>query len=261
MKLTIAEPGIARVANMIGDATRAAMLEALLAGPALPAGELARRARVAPSTASAHLARLVGTGLIVQRRSGRHRYYALAGADVAAALEALSRIAAPGDAKPAGTHVRAGSGGGMNEVDRRRDGRKDARKVGPSAHTRELHFARTCYDHLAGRLGVLLTDTLLARDFITAPGFAVTAAGEMWLSGLDIDVNALKHARRAMARPCLDWSERRDHLAGAAGAAIATMLLDRHWIARLDDTRAVRLTQRGRDGLYRVLGLEIEDIY
>lgn len=251
MKLTIAEPGIARVANMIGDVTRAAMLEALLAGPALPAGELARRARVAPSTASAHLARLVGNGLIVQRRSGRHRYYALAGADVAAALEALSRIALPGGA----TH------GGTNEADRRRDGRTAARKVGPSAHTRELHFARTCYDHLAGRLGVLLTDTLLARDFITAPGFAVTAAGEMWLSGLDIDVNALKHARRAMARPCLDWSERRDHLAGAAGAAIATMLLDRHWIARLDDTRAVRLTQRGRDGLYRVLGLAIEDIH
>jgi DNA-binding transcriptional ArsR family regulator len=251
MKLTIAEPGIARVANMIGDPTRAAMLEALLAGPALPAGELARRARVAPSTASAHLARLVGNGLIVRRRSGRHRYYMLAGADVAAALEALSRVASPGGKKDAGT----------NEANRRRDGRKDARKVGPPAHSRELHFARTCYDHLAGTLGVLLTDTLLAREFITAPGFAVSAAGEMWLSGLDIDVNALKLARRAMARPCLDWSERRDHLAGAAGAAIATMLLDRHWIARLDDTRAVRLTQRGRDGLYRVLGIEIEDVH
>lgn len=251
MRVTIAEPGIARVANMIGDPTRAAMLEALLAGPALPAGELARRARVAPSTASAHLAQLVGNGLIVQRRSGRHRYFALAGADVAAALEALARIAPPVD-----THV-----GGTNGADRRRNGRKDWRRDGRSAHLRELHFARTCYDHLAGRLGVLLTDTLLARNFIMAPGFAVTSAGEIWLGGLDIDVNALRHARRTMARPCLDWSERRDHLAGAAGAAIASTLLDRGWIARLDGTRAVRLTQRGRDGLYRVLALEIDDVH
>ncbi|HEX6135470.1 MAG TPA: helix-turn-helix domain-containing protein [Longimicrobiales bacterium] len=214
--------GLAHVGLMLGDASRAAMLTALLGGPALPAGELARRAGVSPSTASAHLAQLSATGLVVQRRSGRHRYYALSGPDVAEALEALARIAPPAEPDPA---------------------------LAP------LRYARTCYDHLAGRLGVLLTDTMVDQGLLTR-GCDVTAQGEEWLGMLGIDVAGLRRARRRFARPCLDWTERRDHLAGAVGAALTDLLLDRRWIVRLEGTRAVRLTVRGRDGLYRVLGLE-----
>jgi DNA-binding transcriptional ArsR family regulator len=224
------DPDLARVAGMIGEPARAAMLSALLGGQALPAGELARRAGVAPGTASAHLARLVEGGLVTRRQSGRHRYYALAGADVAAALEALARVSPP------------------------RDGETVA---GPMAGD-PIRFARTCYDHLAGALGVLITDTLLDQGLILGTaGFELTARGDEWLDALGIDVVALRQSRRALARPCLDWSERRDHLAGAAGAAIATTMLERRWLARLDGTRAVRLTLRGREGLYRTLGLEV----
>lgn len=221
------EPDIARIAAAIGDRGRAAMLTALLAGPPLPAGELAVRAGVAPSTASAHLARLVGDGLVARRRDGRHRYYELANAEVAAVLEALSRIA----------HA---------------DG------VGASPDA-ELRFARTCYDHLAGRLGVLLTDTLIDRGLLTDHrGLDVTAAGEAWLSELEIDAPLLRRARRAFVRPCADWTERRDHMAGAVGAAVVDVFLRRRWITRLPETRAVRLTLRGRDALYRLLDLEID---
>lgn len=225
------DPDLARVAGMIGEPARAAMLSALLGGQALPAGELARLAGVAPATASAHLARLVEGGLVSRRQEGRHRYYALAGADVAAALEALARISPlrPG-ASPAASSPNAA-----------------------------LRFARTCYDHLAGSLGVRIADALLERGLIQgSDGFEVTEPGEAWMSTFGIDVNALRQSRRALVRRCLDWTERRDHLAGGAGAAIATAMLERRWLARIDGTRAVRLTLRGREGLYRSLGLEIE---
>lgn len=224
------EPELARVAGMIGEPARAAMLAALLGGDWLPAGELARRAGVTPPTASEHLARLVEHGLITRRRSGRHRYYALASRDVAAALEALARLT-----PSSSVAVR-----------------------GESAEDRALRFARTCYDHLAGRLGVLLTETLLERGLLSARGYEITARGEEWLGALDIDMGALRRGRRTLARPCLDWSERRDHLAGAAGAAIAATMLERRWLVRMDGTRAVRLTLRGREGLYRTLALEVE---
>lgn len=248
---TAPRPDLARVAAIIGEPARAAMLEALLSGQALPAGELARRAGVRPSTASEHLARLVENGLVVRRVSGRHRYYALADADVAAALEALARIAPP--ARP-----------GIGPVPERVSRTGRVGEEGKSPAEQALRFARTCYDHLAGTLGVLLTDTLLEKGFIAGAGFEVTTGGEAWLRSLDIDVDALRRAQRALSRPCLDWSERRDHLAGAVGAAIAGALIDRGWLVRIDGTRALRLTVRGRDGLYRSLGLEVEpplDLY
>lgn len=223
------EPDLARVAMMIGEPARAAMLGALLGGQALPAGELARRAGVAAATASAHLTRLVDGGLLTRRVSGRHRYYALASADVAAALEALARIVPPSSDRP------------------------------NSAQNAAIRFARTCYDHLAGKLGVLLTDTLLERGLIReSAGYELTSRGEEWLRAFGADLDALRQTRRVLARPCLDWSERRDHLAGVAGAAIATSMLERRWLVRMDGTRAVRLTLRGREGLYRTLALEIE---
>ena len=226
---TRAEPDLALVAGVIGEPARAAMLTAMLGGQPLAAGELARRAGVTAATASAHLARMVEHGLVSRRNAGRHRYYELANGDVAAALEALARVAA----LEAGNDVRL-------------------------TRNDELRFARTCYDHLAGRLGVLLTQALLERGLIQGSGFELTTAGGDWLARLGIDVATLRQSRRTLSRPCLDWSERRDHLAGAAGAAITGALLERGWLVRLPGTRALRLTLRGREGLYRWIGLEIE---
>jgi len=224
------EGNLAHVARMIGDPARAEMLGALLGGEALTSGELARRAGVAPATASEHLARLVDGGLVVRRSSGRHRYYALAGPDVAVALEGLARISP--------------------------DGGTAARRDSPEMQA--LRFARTCYDHLAGGLGVRLADTLLERGFIAPDGFAVTDTGRDWLRTLDIDLDELRKGRRALTRQCLDWTERRDHLAGAVGAALASAMLERRWLVRIDGSRALRLTLRGREGLYRSLALEID---
>jgi DNA-binding transcriptional ArsR family regulator len=223
------ELDLARVASMIGEPARAAMLEALLGGEPLSAGELARRAWVAPPTASAHLARLVESGLLTSTRSGRHRYFALANAGVAEALEALARVAS-----------RSGS----------------AEKT--VAVNGSIRFARTCYDHLAGVLGVALTERLIERDYLAGhEAFEVTTAGQRWLASLGADVAAFTRARRPIARACLDWTERRHHLAGAAGAAIAHALLDKRWVARIAGTRAVRLTLRGREELHRRLGLQV----
>jgi DNA-binding transcriptional ArsR family regulator len=223
------QPDLASVAGLIGQPARAAMLNALLGGQWLTASELARRAGVAAATASEHLARLVDAGLVVRRRSGRHRYHALAGPDVAAALEALGRISAGHATAPRGGLPADGA----------------------------LRFARTCYDHLAGELGVLLTDTLVERGLVAPTGADVTPSGDAWLRDLGIDAQALRATRRTHVRFCLDWSERRDHLAGAVGAAITASLLERRWIVRLDGTRAVRLTPRGRDSLYRALALDV----
>ena len=220
------EPDLARVAAAIGEPARAAMLSALMGGEPLTAGALARRARVAPATASAHLTRLVESGLVARKVAGRERHYALAGRDVAAALEALARVSP------------------ITEQ-----------------HDRDEHafrFARTCYDHLAGKLGVLLTETMIEQGLLrSAAGFELTRSGEEWVDAFGVDVTALRETRRTFARPCLDWSERRDHLAGALGAALTTRLLELRWLARIEGTRAVRLTLRGREGLYRSLALEL----
>jgi DNA-binding transcriptional ArsR family regulator len=224
-----ADPNLAEVALLIGEPARATMLLALLGGQALPAGELAARARVTPQTASAHLARLVGGGLLEVRSSGRHRYYRLSGPEVGAALEALLRVA------PAGA----------------------VRSLRQSEEARALRAARTCYDHLAGALGVALTRRLLALGLLAQEGerYRVTAEGAAWLASWGIDLAALERGRRAVARACLDWSERHDHLAGALGAALAAKLFERGWIARVPGGRAVRLTAAGQAGLRRELGL------
>ncbi|MGQ0813861.1 MAG: ArsR/SmtB family transcription factor [Gemmatimonadota bacterium] len=215
---------LAGIARMIGEPARAAMLHALLGGEALSAGALARRAQVAPATASAHLAKLVDAGLLLRLQRGRERHYALANADVAAALEALARITSPNEA--AGAHAM-------------------------------LRFARTCYDHLAGTLGVQLTEHLVARGMLRKGSLELQPSSEAWLHSWGIDVTGLRKTRRPLTRACLDWTERRDHLAGAAGAAIVDVMLQRGWLVRLPDTRAVRLTVRGGEALYRAVGFEL----
>jgi DNA-binding transcriptional ArsR family regulator len=223
----VSESALTQVATAVGDPTRVAILTALLGGQWLAAGELARHAGVAASTASEHLARLLEARLIACRRTGRHRYYALAGVEVAAALEALARLT------PAPCAVLPGPA--------------DA----------ALRFARTCYDHLAGELGVQITELLVAEGIVTAGLSEVTPGGEEWLAAQGIDVAALGRSRRSMVRPCLDWSVRRDHMAGAVGSAMLEMMLARGWVARLPKTRAVRLTLRGREGWYRALRIEL----
>jgi DNA-binding transcriptional ArsR family regulator len=220
-------PDVAAIAAAIGQPARAAMLDALLGGQWLTATELGRRAGVAAATASEHLTRLVEVGLVARRRSGRHRYHALAGPEVAAALEALGRLPAP------------------------------ATQSIPDGAAARIRFARTCYDHLAGTLGVRLADTLVEHGYVTETGTAVSDRGAAWLAELGIDVVKLRRGRRAIVRFCLDGSERRDHLAGAVGAALAEHFLGRGWLVRLDGSRALRLTVRGRDRIHRLLGRDL----
>jgi DNA-binding transcriptional ArsR family regulator len=220
---------IASVGALLGDDARAAMLLTLLGGEAVPAGELARRAGVSPSGASAHLRRLREGGLITQERIGRHRYFRLASPELAEALESLARVA---PVRPASS-------------------------LRESETTQALKRARTCYDHLAGELGVALADALVERKLLTRSdeAFALTRDGAAWLGSLGVDLAVVGRSRRSFARACIDWSERRPHLAGALGAAVCDLFFARVWIRRLPGGRAVAVTEDGRAWLARELGV------
>nr|WP_228122401.1 winged helix-turn-helix domain-containing protein [Saccharothrix syringae] len=215
---------LAALAALLADRTRARFLLALIDGRAWTSGELAAAANVAPSTASEHLTRLVDGGLLVERRQGRHRYVQLAGPDQARLLEDL--LAHLGPAGPAPT-LRA------------------------STADRALRRGRTCYDHLAGHLGVAITDAMTGRGLLTDQ-CAVTDAGLAWLGEL-----GFRPTRRPLARACLDWTERRTHLAGAAGAHVHAHLRERGWVRGVGTGRAVRLTPSGEAGLRDLLGLSL----
>jgi DNA-binding transcriptional ArsR family regulator len=223
-----ADVDISQPAWLIGDPTRAAFLMALSEGQSVPAGELARRAGVTASTASIHLARLVDGGLLTVEQHGRHRYYSLAEPAIAAAIESLAVIA-PRRPPNSLRQARIGS---------------------------DLQTARTCYDHLAGALGVALFDALLQERVLT-PDLEATRTGSRRLGELGIDLSEVAAGRRGFARRCLDWSERRDHLAGALGAALATRFFQLGWIERTPSSRAVRVTEAGRTGLARELAVPL----
>jgi DNA-binding transcriptional ArsR family regulator len=225
----IADADIATPASLIGDPTRATFLTALADGTALPASELAQRAGVSASTASVQLAKLVEGGLLEVERTGRHRYYRLADSSIAGAIEALAVIA-PHRPATSLKQARAGS---------------------------ELQAARTCYDHLAGALGVALLDALQRRRLLSAE-LEVTPRGAERFARLDIDVDDLTRGRRPLTRPCLDWTERRHHLAGALGAALATRFLELGWIERRPTSRAVRVTDKGRRSLKHELAISVD---
>ncbi|MCA0204991.1 MAG: helix-turn-helix domain-containing protein [Proteobacteria bacterium] len=219
-------PDIARLAALIGDPARANMLAALMAGKALTASELAAEAGIAAPTASAHLARLEAGGLVRQRRQGRHKYVTLAGDEVAQVLEALMGLAA-------GTgHLRT------------RPGPRDA----------ELRKARVCYNHLAGDLGTRLYDSLAARNLIRAEGdsLVLTPAGVAAMAAFGIDVADLSRGRAPLCRACLDWSERRTHLAGSLGRALLARIEAKGW-ARRGEARLVRFTPEGEAAFCREL--------
>lgn len=228
----LTDPDIASVATAVGEPSRAAMLVALLEGPPLAARELARRAGVSAQTASSHLARLVEARLLTSRAQGRQRLFQLAGPEVVTLLEALA-VLAP---------------------------RTPAHLVTDGRGATALREARTCYDHLAGRLGIRVTDFLLERAFLQRHGdaFQVTRTGDTWLRDFGISMEVLRAGRRPLTRACLDWSERRPHLAGALGAALTERFFERGWLTRLRGPRAVRLSERGRAALSGEWGMAMD---
>jgi len=218
---------LAAVASAMADSTRARMLIALMDGRAWTAKELAVHAGVAPSTATEHLNRLVTVGLVSERRQGRHRYVELVDAGVAEVLESLAVLGEQPSTPPRGMHEAV-----INSA---------------------LARGRTCYDHFAGRLGVTITDALLRRGLLDE-SLALTTDGRQWLT--DALGSPFEPGRRAATRACLDWTERRRHLAGAAGAHIATAMFTQGWVRRIGSSRAVVVTPAGSAGLERLLGIE-----
>ncbi len=222
---------IAEVAALMGDPARANMLCALKNEGALTATEPAHVAGVAPSTASEHLAKLTQARMIAVRRQGRHRYYRLAGDEVADALESLEALA-------------------VTAAPRHR----------PRApHDDSIRFARSCYDHLAGRLGVELYRSLIRLGYLksTEDGCVLRQKGEAGFAELGINLDALRGRRRRLAGHCLDWSERRPHLSGALGAELFAGLCDRGWLRRERGTRALSVTSRGRRGFLDRFQIEL----
>ena len=213
-------PHVAEIANLVGDLARANILLALMDNRALTAGELAHAALVSPRTTSSHLVKLTNAKLLQVTQQGRHRYYRLASPLVAQMLEAVMVVAG--------------------------DRLSNLRPL--SKASEELRAARSCYDHLAGRLGVACAEALTARGFIILEpeGAQLTPCGMDFLNdALGLKIHSLPRTRRIFCRPCLDWSERRYHLAGRLGALFLGFCLDRQWLERRSDSRALRITQLG----------------
>jgi DNA-binding transcriptional ArsR family regulator len=212
-------PDIAGLAALIGDPARANMLSALMSGMALTAGELAREAAVTPQTASMHLAKLVEAKLVTTEAQGRHRYFRLAGPEVAGALEGLMELAA-------------------------RTGRMRTR---PGPRDPQLREARICYDHLAGALGVRMHDSFVAQGLIVATpdGLGLSRKGRARFAAERIDLAPIESRNGAPCRACMDWSERKHHLAGRLGAALLQVILARGWAKRDPATRAILFSRNG----------------
>ena len=229
---------LAETALLLSDPGRAAIVMALLGNIALPAGQLAIVANIAPQTASSHLAKLVGGRILAVEQQGRHRYYRFANAEVAHAIEALLAI----------TSSRRNGSENVKDI---------VSKKGP---TGALAYARTCYSHLAGRLAVEMAAVLEKREYLRradAKGFVVTAKGRAWLEELGVEVADSQWQQAQFARPCLDWSERRHHIAGKLGAELLATLRSLKWIAPVRESRAVRVTIHGQEKFEQMLGIRV----
>lgn len=223
----------ARVAALLGDPARAAMLHGLMDGRALTATELAHIAGVTQQTTSGHLAQLSAAGLLAVEKQGRHRYHRLATPQVARLLETIMQVAAETSRPPARRTV---------------TGPRDA----------AMRAARTCYDHVAGRLGVAIADAMIARALVelSEDGGIVTERGTQFLDGLGIALDDASLRGRAVCRPCLDWSERRPHLAGRLGAALCDHAQEAGWVRRRADSRALDITPKGRRAFREQFGID-----
>jgi DNA-binding transcriptional ArsR family regulator len=220
-------PNIARVAGLLGDPTRSDVLTALMTGRALTATELSNLANVSKQTMSGHLAKLLNAGLVIVDQQGRHRYFRLAGEDIAQLIESLMGVA-----------YRTGSV-----------------RLLSSPRDPAMRKARVCYDHLAGECGVMMHDALWGmKVFTPAPdGLALNRRGMAWFRRLGIDAQDIGTQRRAFCRPCMDWSERRQHLAGALGAAILGRIFELRWAKRHAGSRVVTFSASGEKAFLRLL--------
>lgn len=227
----IANEHFVTMANLIGEKSRAIMLWHLLEDSALTATELAMGADISAQSASMHLNKLVHAGLLAKEKQGRHRYYRISSPEVAYVVEAIASIL------PAEKNAHRSA---AHEVD-------------------DVRYCRICYDHLAGRVGVLLTEQLLKHRILSRAGseFELTRKGATWFESLGIEIASLKKTRRVFARACLDWSERRHHLAGALGAALLERMLLSDWIRRVRYSRAIILTPKGKRQIYDLLKVDV----
>jgi DNA-binding transcriptional ArsR family regulator len=223
---------MAAIAALVGDPARANILCALLDGRALTASELAYAAHVTPQTASGHLGKLARAHLIEPAQQGRHRYFKLAGRHVAAMLESISSVAAV--APP---------------------------RLRPIRIDDTMRQARMCYDHVAGRLGVVMADALREHGHVefADDGGVVTSSGEAFFAKFGVELSGARQSRRVFCRPCIDWSERRAHLAGAVGAALADRLMELRWVARKRDSRALTITPIGWAKIEHTFGCSLHD--
>jgi len=227
-------PIIAEIAALVGDPARATMVSALVDGRALAASELAAAARITPQTASTHLAKLTAAGVLSVVRNGRHRYFRLASPTVAHMIDGIVAVAL----------------------------QKRPRYRPLSRQARALGAARICHDHLAGRLSVDLADSFVAREYLVFDDeiAEITTAGVRALTGFGIKLHALRSTGRHFCRLCLDWTERRPHIAGAIGVAITKRCFDLGWIERMKRGHAVIVTPLGRRGFPKTFGIDVSEL-
>ena len=225
------ENKLSLIASIIGDKSRSVMLWNLMDGKAYTATELSLCADISPQSASNHLAKLVKTGILTVTKQGRHRYFSFSSPEAARVMESMATLLPP-------------------EPDR--VSKSSPEPVG-------IAYARTCYDHIAGRVGVALTESLVKNRLIASSGedYLVTGQGKDWFASLGLDVEEIRSQRRSFARQCLDWSERKPHLAGALGGSLLRMMLQKNWVRKTKMSRELFVTAAGRSGLRDVLNLEI----
>ena len=223
---------ISAIGSALADGTRSTILAALMSGTAHTAGELAKVSGVAASTASEHLQRLVDVGLVSLEPAGRHRYFRVASAEVAQLIEMIDSIELPETHPP----------------------------IRPQPGT-ELSYARSCYDHLAGQLGVSIYNDLIRQGLIATDQdrTVLTPLGDQRLGTIGIDLVEVRHVRRPFIRPCLDWTQRQHHMGGALGSALLDHMLGERWLVRRSNKRALRLTESGRRGIEEQLEIDLSD--
>ena len=222
---------VAMIASLVSEPSRAAILTVLLDGRFHTASELAHMAGIKPQTASFHLAKMTEAQVVTVEKQGRHRYFGIQNPEVARVMESLLSIAPPVQIK----------------------------SFKQASENKAIRLARTCYDHLAGHLGVQIMDSLIEKGLLSEgqDTLHVTEKGEAFFTDFQIDLTQIQKKRRSFSHKCLDWSERRHHLAGALGSALLDRLLTLHWIERLPTTRAIRITADGKRGFKEVFSIEI----
>ena len=226
-----ANSNVAIIAALVSEASRAAILTVLLDGRFHSASELAQMAKIKPQTASFHLAKLIDANVVTVEKQGRHRYFAIRDQDVARVMESLLSITPPVTVK----------------------------SLRQSSQDKAMRYARTCYDHLAGNIGVQLTNALLRNGILLEEEdrYTVTEHGTKFFADFGVDLNEAATKRRQFSHQCLDWSERRHHLAGALGNALLERVLELNWVRRLPGTRAVQVTDEGKASFEKVFSLEL----